>query len=92
MVPHGNVGYAEVTAAPWAQVVSVKSKQGQDMNITGETPLRVELPPGDYVIELKNDQGTSQQEVTVKSGEVVPVKYAVPQEKIDEMVDELVSK
>jgi serine/threonine-protein kinase len=86
------VGYAQVSATPWAQVVSVKTKQGQDMNITGETPLRLELRPGDYVIELKNDQGTSQQEVTVKSGEVVPVKCAIAQEKIDEMVDELVSK
>jgi hypothetical protein len=93
LVPHGGaVGYVQVTATPWAQVVSVKTKQGQDMNLTGQTPVQLELPPGDYVIELKNDQGTGQQEVTVKSGEPVVVNYTFPQVKINDLVDELVSK
>lgn len=92
-VPHpGKVGYAQVTASPWAQVVSVKSKQGKDMNLTGQTPLQLELPQGDYVIELKNDQGSGQVDVSVKSGEVVPVNYRFPQVKINDMVDELVAK
>jgi hypothetical protein len=93
LVPHGgSFGYAQVTATPWAEVVGVKTKQGQDMNMAGQTPLMLKLPPGDYVVELKNDQAAGQVEVSVKSGEVVPVKYTFPQVKIDDVVDELVPR
>jgi hypothetical protein len=85
-------GYAQVTAVPWAEVVSVKTKAGKDLNMKGETPLRLELPPGDYVIQLQNDQGTGEMEVSIQSGKVVPVKYKPDQVNIDALVDKLVSK
>lgn len=94
VIPHGGkVGHAKLTSTPWADVVSVKTKQGQDMNLTGRTPLQLDLSPGDYVIELKTEDGTrGQVEVTVKSGEVASLNYPFPQVKIDDMVDELVPK
>lgn len=86
------VGYAQITAVPWAEVVSVKTKGGQVLNVKGETPLQLELPPGDYIIQLQNDQGSGQTEVGIKSGEIVPVKYTFPQVNVDAWVDKLVSK
>jgi hypothetical protein len=87
-----SVGYAQVTAVPWAEVLSVKTKGGQDLNITGETPLRLELPPGDYVIQLQSSDNSGKTEVSIKAGKVAPVKYTFPQVNIDEVVDQLVSK
>jgi hypothetical protein len=86
------VGYAQVTATPWAEVVSVKTKSGQDLNISGETPLQLELPPGDYVIQLQHGTESGQTEVSIQSGKAVPVKYTFAQVDIDALVDKLVSK
>jgi hypothetical protein len=87
------VGYAQVTAVPWAEIVSVKAKEdGKVLHLKGQTPLELKLPPGDYVIDLKNDQGTGETEISVKSGEVVPVVYKFDNANVDAWVDELVSK
>jgi hypothetical protein len=60
-------GYAELTAAPWAEIVSVQTKDGKTLDVKGQTPVRLELPPGEYVIELKKDQAVGTVNVVVKS-------------------------
>jgi serine/threonine protein kinase len=84
-------GYLQLTAAPWAQVVSVRTARGDRLNITGETPLQMALPPGQYVIELKNGEATGKLNVAVESGKVSSVNYTFPQVKIDDLVRDLVS-
>ncbi len=92
--PHapGVPGYAQVVTVPWAQIVSVKDPAGKTLDLQGQTPLRLELPPGHYSIELKNDQGAGQVEVDIKAGETTRVNYAFPQVNVNALVDELVSK
>jgi serine/threonine protein kinase len=85
-------GSAQLIAAPWAEVVSVKNSAGQTLDIHGQTPMLVDLPPGHYVIELKNGQAVGQVEVDVKAGEISRVNYAFPQVDVNALVDELVSK
>jgi len=61
------------------------------VKITGQTPLYVSLPPGDYTIELKNGEATGTVQVTVQSGQTQAVNYSFPQVKVDALVDELVT-
>jgi hypothetical protein len=88
----GGTGYAQLTAVPWAHVVDVKNKAGQSLQIEGDTPLEIALPPGEYVIELKNGQGVGHVDVVVKSNEHTRVNYAFPQVNVNAVVDELISK
>lgn len=88
----GTPGYVELTAAPWAEVTSVQKAGGERLNITGQTPLRVQLPPGEYVIELKNGETTGKVNVVVESGKAVPLHYTFPEVKVDALVEELVSQ
>ncbi len=85
-------GYAQLVTAPWAEVVSVKTATGETLDLKGQTPMRLELSPGHYAIELKNDQATGQVEVDIKAGETTRVNYAFPQVNVNALVDELVSK
>ncbi len=85
-------GYAQVTAVPWAEVVSVETTDGKDLNIKGTTPLRLELPPGEYVFELKSGQAAQKVNVVVKSGEVSQAHFTSPGMNVDAVVDELLSK
>lgn len=85
-------GYAQVNAVPWAEIVKVETKGGQSLNIRGYTPIGIELPPGDYVIEIKSDQGGGTVNIAVKSGETTKVNYAFPGVTVNAVVDELVSK
>ena len=85
-------GYVELTAAPWAEIVSVQTKDGKTLDVKGQTPVRLKLPPGEYVIELKKDQAVGTVNVVVKSGEITQGKGAFPEVNVDAMVDELVSK
>lgn len=85
-------GYAQVTASPWAEIVSVQNKEGKALNVKGSTPIELELPPGEYVIELKNDQAVGKVNVVVKTGEVSQVNYTFPEVNVNAIVDELVSK
>ncbi|MGH9774671.1 MAG: hypothetical protein ACRD50_06965, partial [Candidatus Acidiferrales bacterium] len=88
----GAPGDLQLTAAPWAEVVSVKTASGQNMNITGETPMLLSLPAGQYVIELKNGQAKGELKVEVGAGKPTVVNYSFPEVKIDDLVQELVSK
>ena len=85
-------GFVEITAAPWAELTSISTVKGQRLNITGETPLQVALPPGRYVIELKKGQATGRVEVAVERGKVIVVNYIFPEVKIDDLVQKVVSE
>jgi serine/threonine-protein kinase len=85
-------GYAELTVTPWAEIVSVQSKEGQSLEVKGTTPVRLELPPGEYVIELRKEQAVGKVNVVVKSGETAQANYTFPEVNVNAIVDELVSK
>lgn len=86
-------GHLQLSAVPWAEVVSVQTAKGAAVEVPlGQTPLQFELPPGEYVIELKNGEMTDRVNVTVVAGQVQAVNHPFPQVKIDALVDELVSQ
>jgi len=85
-------GYAQLTAVPWAEVVSVQTKEGKNLNIRGTTPLSLELPPGEYVFELKSEQIVQKVNVVVKSGQVSEAHFTSPGVNVNAMVDELLSQ
>jgi serine/threonine protein kinase len=85
-------GYAQLTAVPWAEVVSVQTKEGKNLNIRGTTPLSLELSPGEYVFELKSEQVVQKVTVVVKSGQVSQAHFATPGVNVHAMVDELLSQ
>ncbi|HXE74576.1 MAG TPA: serine/threonine-protein kinase [Candidatus Xenobia bacterium] len=82
-------GYVQITASPWAEVTDVRQESGKLFDITGQTPMQIELPPGDYVIELTNGKNTDKVRVKVKSGKVQVVHHAFAQKKSEELVDEV---
>jgi serine/threonine-protein kinase len=93
--PHAaKTGYAVLNPIPWATVVSVQSG-GKDatINVTlpATTPLRVALPPGEYEIGYKTQQG----DAGVGKLTVTPGGTSVWHDRIggfdaDKAVDELV--
>ncbi len=89
---HSAPGVVQLTAAPWAEVTGIRTKKGERLNITGQTPLQVTLPPGDYIIGLKNGPAIGELEVTAKPGEVSRVSFTFAEVKIDDLVQNLVSQ
>lgn len=85
-------GYAQLTAVPWAEVVSVQTKDGKNLNIRGTTPLSLELPPGEYVFELKSGQAVQKVTVVVKAGQVSQAHFTSPGMNVNAVVDELLSQ
>ena len=61
------ITYAEINAEPWATVTAVTPANGDAQSIIGQaTPLRVNLPPGDYSVTLQGpNHETKQVEITV---------------------------
>ena len=61
------ITYAEINAEPWATVTAVTPANGDAQSIIGQaTPLRVNLPPGDYNVTLQGpNHETKQVEITV---------------------------
>jgi len=51
-----------------------------------------ELPPGEYVIELKSGEATETLKLTVKAGETQAVHYTFPQLKVDQAVEEVLKQ
>lgn len=84
-------GFVELTAASSAEIVSIQSADGKTVDKTGETPLLLELPAGDYVIELKNGTEVQKANVSVHAGDTTRQNVVFPKEKIDEMVNDLVT-
>ena len=85
-------GYVRLTAVPWAQVVSIRTAKGKPLGITGETPVRVSLPRGQYIIELKNGEATEEEKVEVEAGKTYSVNHTFRKVKVDELVEELLSQ
>jgi hypothetical protein len=53
-----DVPYAEVNAEPWGTVKEVRSLDGQTVrSVNDQTPLRLELPPGQYKVSLEGPNG-----------------------------------
>jgi ferric-dicitrate binding protein FerR (iron transport regulator) len=84
-------GYIQLTSAPWGEVASVSNEKGEHLNITGETPLQVALPPGRYVIELKNGQSNCKVEASVERGAIAAYSCVFPEVKIDDLVQKVLS-
>jgi tetratricopeptide (TPR) repeat protein len=85
-------GFVELTATPWGQVTNVANANGARMNITGETPLQLLLPPGHYVIELKNGQSRCKVEAAVEHGRVSTYNCMFPEVKIDDLVQKVLAQ
>jgi len=84
-------GYIQLTAAPWGQVASVSNANGEHLAIAGETPLQVALPPGHYIIEVKNGDTSCKVEAAVERGAVSAYSCAFPEVKIDDLVQRVLS-
>ena len=81
-------GTVALTSSPWAEVVKVE-RGGQPVQVAGQTPMMLELPPGEYEIELKSGEATETLKLTVKAGETQAVHYTFPQLKVDQAVEEV---
>lgn len=58
--------YVEINAVPWGKVVSVVSADGKyKVDVNQETPVRVNLPAGDFTVNLLKPDGTPAKE-TIK--------------------------
>ena len=65
-VPPG-VGTAQFDATPWASVVVTAKAGGK--TFSGDTPLYLQLAPGDYTVEFTGPNGNKQKKnLTVQSG------------------------
>lgn len=97
--PQGSVpalppnGFVELNPIPWAEVLSVRESGGQALkvaNVPGQTPLRLSLPAGNYVIEIKGPNGeTKPITITVESGKPVQWHDSLAGFNADKVVDEL---
>lgn len=81
-------GTVALTTSPWAEVVKVE-RGGQPLEIAGQTPMMLELPPGEYTIELKSGEVTETVKVKVEAGQTQTLHYTFPQMKVDQAVDEV---
>jgi serine/threonine protein kinase len=86
------VGYVQISSTPWADIQSVETDSGNPVDVKGQTPLQVALPPGKYVFDLKSGKQEQKVTVEVSLGKASAVSYVFPDVKVDSVVNELVSK
>jgi len=86
---HNAPGYVQLTAAPWGQVVSVTDAGGKNLNVTGQTPLRLVLPAGRYLIVLKNGQASCKVDAAVERRLVSTYGCVFPEKKVEDLVQEV---
>ena len=69
-----------VDILPWAEVKEVRDlATGKVLPLTGQTPVRLALPPGDYRLVLTNPKfATLETSVKVQAGEEKVVRQAFP--------------
>ena len=83
----------ELNPIPWADVLVVKKASGEVLKVPGvpgQTPLRLSLPPGDYVIEVKDPNRRVQQiPVKVEPGSPAQWHDTLPGFDPDKVVNEL---
>lgn len=67
----GPVGQIKIDPSPWAEVVSLESASLGELSIPGSrsTPLVLLVPPGEYTIDLENQDGSSRCEVEIAQEE-----------------------
>jgi serine/threonine-protein kinase len=84
-------GFVQLTAIPWAEIQSVKNaKNGERIDVSGQTPLQLALAPGSYVIELRSSsQEVAEVPFEVKAGQIVQKTYAFPTVKVEALIDDL---
>jgi serine/threonine protein kinase len=85
-------GYVRLTAAPWAEVTGILKSDGQRLKITGQTPMQLQLPPGSYQIELRNNSIVGKESVTVKAGEIHSVNHSFPEVNTDDLVEKALAE
>jgi eukaryotic-like serine/threonine-protein kinase len=88
-------GYVELNPLPWADVVAIKKLGSGNQsvgNFSGQTPMRVSLPPGDYLIQLKGPSGLQEITVSVESGKLARRADVLSGFDADRVVDELVKQ
>jgi len=88
-------GYVELNPMPWAEIVAVKKIGGGSQsveNFSGKTPLRMSLPPGDYLIELRGPIGTQEMSVKVEPGNLARRTDTLSGFDADKVVDELLQQ
>ena len=93
-------GYVELNPMPWAEVLSVRridhlkpNGPGTEVklpNVPGQAPLRLDLAPGDYRVELRYKGEIALAQVTVKLGEAQVWQQCMPGFDVDAAIDELV--
>ncbi len=79
--------YVEINAVPWGKVVSVVSADGKyKVDVNQETPVRVNLPAGDFTVNMtKPDGSAAQEKIKVARGNpgiVSPVFEAMSADEI----------
>jgi serine/threonine-protein kinase len=71
------LGAVTVAALPWAEIREITDADGfvKEMPLEPQTPLRLELPPGRYLIQLEHpDHGLGTCEVEVREDGVAPCR------------------
>ncbi len=78
-------GFVAVAVLPWAEVTEITDSEGYLKELPAEvhTPLRLELPPGSYRIQLQHpDHGLSSCDVEVVDAEVVPCQVELSRPEV----------
>jgi serine/threonine protein kinase len=88
----GGVGYVQLSSTPWAEIQSVETDSGKPVDVKGQTPLQVALPPGKYVVSLASNGHVEKVPFSVEAGKPNEVNFKFPDFKVDSVVNELVSK
>jgi len=82
MAPVPATSYIEINAVPWGMVKSVTAANGKAINVNQDTPLRLNVAPGQYTVVVAGPNGAEQShEVSVTDD--APGNYTPVFEKID---------
>jgi serine/threonine-protein kinase len=88
---HNAPGYIQLTAVPWGEITDVRNANGTHLKMSGETPVRLALPPGRYMIELKNGQTSCKVQASVEREAVSVYGCTFPEVKVDDMVQKILA-
>jgi hypothetical protein len=90
-----DTGYIELNPQPWAEIDSVKTANGKDVDLgiklPAWTPIRISLPAGDYALNYKAPQGVpNKYTFKVTPGRTLVWRDRMDGFDVDKAVDELV--
>jgi serine/threonine-protein kinase len=90
-----DTGYIELNPQPWAEIDSVKTADGKDVDVSVKlpvaTPMRLSLPPGDYTISYKTPERVpNKYTFKVTPGQTLVWRDRMGGFDVDKAVDELV--